>query len=178
MPAKSKAIRQPLTNLKPSSALSILANSPGTFAGRKLGVLISDSADHVLLRKLREGIKTAEANMELVALKISGISDDAGTSLSIDQTVNGGPSVLYDAVAIVTSERGGEALANSPAARDFVTDAHTHCKFIGYVSEAMPLIESSGLAELLDEGFVDLGSKNVTEFLARCQELRFWDREG
>jgi catalase len=177
LPPKFKPARQPITNLKASPALSILANSPETFAGRKLGVMVSNAADHLLLRKLRSGVKAAEATMELIAPKIAGVSDDAGNALSIDQTVDGGPSVLFDAVALVLSEAGGRALAMSPAARDFVTDAHAHCKFIGYTREAKPLLESAGLAELLDEGFVDLES-DVTGFLSRCTELRFWERRS
>jgi catalase len=176
VPPRSKPARQRLDTLAPSPALSILYNGPQTFAGRKLGVLVTNGADHVLLRQLRDGIKAANASLELVAPTIAGISDDASSTLSIDQTTDGGPSVLYDAVAIVVSDAGGEELAKSPAARDFVTDAYAHCKFVGYVGAASPLFESAGLAQLLDGGFVDLESEDVTGFLSQCQQLRFWER--
>ena len=48
-------------------------------------------------------------------------------------------------------------LAALPAARDFVTDAFAHCKFIGYAGDAAPLFEAAGLGNLIDDGFVDLG---------------------
>jgi catalase len=176
IPPRSKPVRQPLDTLAPSPALSILSNGPQSFEGRKLGVLVTDGADNVLLRNLRKGIKAANANMELVAPTITGISDKASTPLAIDQTIDGGPSVLYDAVAIVVSEAGGQELANSPTARDFVTDAYAHCKFVGYVAAATPLFDSTGLTELLDDGFVNLESDEVSSFLSRCEELRFWDR--
>ena len=37
-----------------------------------------------------------------------------------DQTVAGGPSVLFDAVALVASAEGVASLATDPAAKDFV----------------------------------------------------------
>ena len=42
--ATSPAVK-PVVDLPPSPALSILANPPDTFAGRKLGVLVTDGAD-------------------------------------------------------------------------------------------------------------------------------------
>ena len=176
MPPKSKPARQPVTSLKPSKALSILSNGPESFEGRKLGVLVTSGADHALINQLRDGALAAKANIELVAPTISGVSDDSSSVLSIDQTVAGGPSVLYDAVAVVVSEDGGQELAGSPAARDFVTDAYAHCKFVGHVGAAAPLFEAAGLAELLDSGFVDLDSEDVNSFLSQCGQLRFWDR--
>ena len=52
-------------------------------------------------------------------------------TLAAQQMLGGGPSVLYDAVAVVTSDEGATTLAGMPAAKDFVTDAHNHKKFIG-----------------------------------------------
>jgi len=176
LPAKSKPVRPPRTDLEASPRLSILATSALTFEGRKLGVLVSDGADHKVLRKLRDGIGSAGATMELIAPTIAGIADDAGKALFVDKTVDGGPSVLFDAVAIVVSEAGGLGLEKKPAARDFVTDAFAHCKFVGYVATAAPLFESTGLAELMDDGFVDLEKEDVTDFLTLCQQLRFWQR--
>jgi catalase len=176
LPAKSKTARPNLETLKKSPALSILANSPGTFAGRKLGVLVSNGADHALLRQLTAAMTKDRVTVELIAPTVSGVSDDSGSALAIDKAVDGGPSVLYDAVAIVVSEVGGAALAASPTARDFVTDAYAHCKFVGYVGSAMPLFESAGLADLLDDGFVELASNGVEDFRVLCREMRFWDR--
>jgi catalase len=176
MPSRSKPARQPLDSLKPSPALSIASNGPGTFEGRKLGVLVTTGADPAILRRLRKGVLAENAVIEFVAPTISGISDGSSSPLAVNQTVEGGPSVLYDAVAIVVSETGGEDLANNPAARDFVTDAYAHCKFVGYVGAANSLLESAGLAELLDGGFVDLETDGVSSFLSGCRQLRFWDR--
>ena len=61
--------------------------------------------------------------------------------------IDGGPSVLYDAVALLPSAAAIDDLLQEATARDFVADAFAHCKFIGYVEAAMPLFEKAGIAE-------------------------------
>ena len=87
--------------------------------------------------------------------------------------------MLYDAVAIVASSEGAKALAGHAPAIDFLRDAHAHCKFIGYVTEVEPLIAAAGLAELVDDGWIQLsgGEGASARFAERCVDLRFWDRE-
>ncbi len=53
MPERLEAARATDTATGPSRALSILANVPGTFAGRRLGVLIGDGFDAALVGALR-----------------------------------------------------------------------------------------------------------------------------
>ena len=48
LPAASKPAIKPTLDLAPSPALSILANPADTFAGRKLGVLVTDGAPAVI----------------------------------------------------------------------------------------------------------------------------------
>ena len=47
--------RPPITDLPPSPALSIVANGPESFAGRKLGVLVTDGSDAAMLDALTQG---------------------------------------------------------------------------------------------------------------------------
>src|SRR5688572_9438014 len=94
------------------------------------------------------------------------------------QKLGGGPSVLYDAIALLLSDDGFAMIASEAAARDFVNDAFDHCKFIAYSSAALPLLESAGIAGLLDEGCLGLGeSDSIKNFLRACNGLRFWQRE-
>ena len=49
-------------------------------------------------------------------------------------------------------------LIQKSTARDFVADAYAHCKFIGYVDAALPLLGKAGIAiDDLDEGCITLG---------------------
>jgi catalase len=93
--------------------------------------------------------------------------------------IDGGPSVLYDAVALLPADAAMDDLVQESTARDFVADAFAHCKFIGYVEAATPLLEKAGIAEDdYDEGcFALTSSKDAASFIGRLGKLRVWGRE-
>jgi catalase len=178
LPSASKPAAEPI-DLEPSPALSILRNGPDSFAGRKLGILVADGVPAKVLRSVKRAAASAGATVELVAPKISGVTDSDGTHHPADQKVDGGPSVLYDAVAVLVSEDGAELLGAHAPALDFVRDAHAHCKFVAHTPEALALYSAAGLADELDDGYVELdGTRNAaTAFVERCAQVRHWDRE-
>jgi len=179
MPPASTPARSPITDLAPSPALSILTNALGTFEGRKLGILVSDGTDARVLAALTAAAEVEGAVVELIAPKIGGIVASDKTHHVAQQKIDGGPSVLYDAVAVIASAKGAAMLASSPAAKDFVTDAHAHCKFVGYTSGAQAIFDAAGLTDLMDGGYVQLDAKKTTatSFIKTCRQLRHWDRE-
>jgi catalase len=179
LPDPLPAAREPVRDLTPSPALSIVANGPQSFAGRKIGVLVTNGADAGLITELREAALQEKTYVEFVAPTIGGIEASDGTRLPADQKIDGGPSVLYDAVVVLTTKDGAVALAHHPAARDFVTDAYAHAKFIGYTDEATTLFAATGVNNLIDDGFVQLGNgTTMTDFVARCRQLRYWARQA
>ncbi|CAN5743773.1 catalase [soil metagenome] len=177
LPEASTPARPPITDLAPSPALSIVANGPESFAGRKLGVLVTDGTDATLLKALQSAAEAQGALVELVAPKVGGVTTNDGAKVPADQKIDGGPSVLYDAVVILTSADGAALLADHPPAKDFVSDAHAHCKFIGYTAGAQSLLEAAGVASSMDEGYVELNGKSSAGlFIETCAALRHWDR--
>jgi catalase len=178
LPPASAPARAPITDLAASPALSILSNPPGTFEGRKLGILVTDGTDARLLAALTAAAESEGAVVELIAPKIGGIVASDRTQHPAQQKIDGGPSVLYDAVAIIPSAKGAALLAAQAAAKDFVSDAHAHCKFVGYSASAQALFAAAGVTDL-DAGYVALDAKKttVTNFIKTCRLLRFWDRE-
>lgn len=179
LPAPAKAAKKPLPDLPPSRPLSILLNGPASFAGRKLGILATDGADARLFKALTKAVDAAGAVWELVAPKIGGITLSDGTSVAGRHKIDGGPSVLFDAVALLPSDDGVALLAGDAAAKDFVSDAFAHCKFIGHGAEAAPLFAAAGLADKLDDACIALAKPgDVTAFLDACAALRHWPREG
>ena len=70
-------------------------------------------------------------------------------------------------------------LAKEATARDFVSDAFAHLKFIAYTEDATPLLQKAGVLEDRDEGFVPLRSADDAKaFVAACRKLRVWQREA
>jgi catalase len=178
LPPHAKAARPTRDDLPVSDALSILKNGPQVFAGRKLGVLLTDGANAGLFDALNKATTEAGAVVEVVSPKVAGAILSDGTLVPAKQKIDGGPSVLFDAVAVLTSSEGAAFLAHDAAAKDFVTDAFAHCKFIGYSTEAQPLFDKTGLAGQLDDGCVLLTTgADANSFIEDLGQLRFWRRE-
>ncbi|MFP5435061.1 MAG: catalase-related domain-containing protein, partial [Alphaproteobacteria bacterium] len=178
LPEPAKAARATIMDLPPSDALSILKNGPDNFKGRKLGILLADGADAKMFDALVRAVDKEGAVYEVIAPKIGGVTLSDGTAVAAKQKIDGGPSVLYDAVAVVASADGAALLAMDAAAKDFVTDAFAHCKFMGLTAEAQILFEKAGIADDLDEGCLPLATaKDATSLLTACRGLRHWPRE-
>lgn len=176
LPAAAPPAVTPRIDLPASDALSILKNPPATFKGRKLGVLITNGVDAALLDALQAAVTAAEGTMELIAPSVAGITAKDGTLLTAHHKIDGGPSVLFDAVAVLPGDEGVLSLLKLPAARDFVADAYAHYKFIGFSEAAKKLFAKVGLPDDLDDGFVALARNSAASFIKACVELRFWDR--
>jgi len=178
MPKPADAAMPTRQDLEPSPPLSIIERGPKRFEGRKLGILVSDGTDGVIFNALLAQITEQKATFEVIAPKIGGVTLSDGKWIEAHQMIDGGPSVLYDAVALLPSAEGTGDLLKEATARDFVADAFVHCKFIGFVETALPLMQKAGIADSLDEGVIGLESaKDVTAFIEALGKLRVWGRE-
>jgi catalase len=178
MPKPADAAMPTRQDLEPSPALSIVERGPKRFEGRKLGILVTDGVDAKLLKGLVNAVVADKGVVELIAPKVGGVVASDGKLLEAHHMIDGGPSVLFDAVALLTSPEGIEDVINEATARDFVADAFQHCKFIGYDNSALPLLEKAGIAADLDEGTIVLpGEEGVAGFVASLGKLRIWGRE-
>lgn len=176
MPEPAEAALETRQDLPVSDALSIQKSALNTFKGRKLGILVSDGFDAQLFDSLRCALKEQGANFEVIAAQVGGAKSSTGEHLSADQVINGGPSVLYDAVALLTTKEGAEKLSHIPEAKDFVSDAFSHNKFIGYSKDSIELLKAVGLTENQDDGVINIDTCQVDEFLNRLKNLRYWKR--
>ncbi|WP_166261841.1 catalase [Marinobacter salicampi] len=179
MPDAAEPAMKPRHDLAVSDALSILKNGPDSFRGRKVGILMTQGGDGGLLADLKSVIEAEGAIVEVIAPAAGGLKDSNGKPVDVSEKVDGGPSVLYDAVVILTTDEGAESLRKMPPARDFVSDAFAHCKFIGYVDAAKPLMEKAGILQDLDAGCMKLTDRaSVESFIKTCRALRHWERES
>ncbi|PYD62283.1 catalase [Gluconacetobacter entanii] len=167
------------TDLPASDALSILKNGPDSFHGRKLGIVVTEGTDADLLTAVLEAAHNVGSETELVGPRIGNICNDRGKVLPVMQKINGGPSVLYDAVVLLPSAQGSRLLLGEATMRDFIADAFAHAKFIGYGTDAEPLLDAAGVTSAVrDDGVIRLGGGgDATAFVKACAALRFWPRE-
>ena len=168
--------RKVVDGLAKSDALSILKNGPDSFQGRKLGILVTDGIDGDLLQSLKDAVQEAGGVVEIVAPAIGGIKTSDGKRVPADQKIDGGPSVLYDAVAVMASKEGVAKLKTMHPAKGFAADAFAHAKFIALAGEAADLFHAAGVTDFDDGVFQMADQKGAAEFIDACKALRYWDR--
>ncbi|MDF3383990.1 MULTISPECIES: catalase [Sulfitobacter] len=175
MPEPAKPAREPITDLPPSDALSILKNAPNSFAGRKLGLFLTEGADASVVEALEKAFADEGAMVAIVTPHIQGVTLSDGSTREADEKIDGGPSVVFDAVALVFGEEKADKIAKNKPAQDFVSDAFAHNKFIAWTKAADPLLNAAGIEK--DEGTIEVSADNADAFLQTCRKLRFWQRE-
>jgi catalase len=166
-------------DMDPSDALSILKKAKPTLEGRCVGLLVSDGADAGLVAAVTKAVEAEGAKVKIIAETIAGAKLSDGKLLPADQRVVGGPSPLFDHVAIIASDAGAARLAGMGAAQDFLRDAYAHLKTIGFTANLSPLFAKSGLKdEDLDDACIALGKRaDATAFVESAANGKFWDRE-
>jgi len=95
-----------------------------------------------------------------------------GSRLAADGQLAGTPSVLFDAVAVILSDQGAQALSMESAAIDFVRDAFGHLKAISADKGGQALLKIANVGK--DAGVVD--ASDTGAFIAAAK-TRQWDRE-
>lgn len=178
MPQAAEPARD-VIETEPSDALSILKNAPDSFAGRKLGILVTDGIEEAVFDALKSAADSAGAVVEIVAPKVGGVKTAEGTVIEADEKLDGAPSVLYDAVAIIASEEGAAKLAEMHGAKSFLADARAHMKFIALSEAARDAFWPAAVSDDPDDGvFVPTGETGASDFIDACSGLRFWERDG
>ncbi len=118
----------------------------------------------------------AGATVKIVAPQVGGAKLASGAILAADGQLAGTPSVVFDAIAVVLSAEGAEALSTEAAAVDFVRDAFGHLKAIGVDAGGLALLKAARVEE--DAGVVDVrGGGNGKKAFIAAAKTRQWARE-
>jgi catalase len=179
MPGMADAIRPalPPRDLPPSPSLSLLGKAPATLRGRKVGVLVGDGFDAELVAQLTAAIEKEHASVERVGPKIGGARAAGGALVAVHHTIHGGPSVMFDAVAVLPGAAAVSELLADPVAIAWVGDAFVHCKVIATIGDAGPLLGAARVSP--DAGVIDLGGDGgIAEFVTAARGGRIWSREA
>jgi catalase len=163
---------EPRDDLPPSPALSIVSKAPATIKGRCLAVLITDHSDAKAVAALQRTLKKEDAQLKLIAPKIGKLKN----GLVPDMTIEGGPSVLFDAVVLLPGDEDMGMLVKMAPAINWLRDAFAHLKAIGFNEAAEPMFGASGLDHGAP-GVVQIDGKGLNAFVAAAKKHRFWDRD-
>ncbi len=167
--------REPI-DLPPSPALSLYSRVKPMLKGRKIGVVLGQGFDNKLLKEIKSAVEKENAVVAIVTSRAQGEVDEAGSLQPGEMALRGAPSVLFDAVAVLSGPEGDEELAQNPNAVSFLMDAFRHCKTIAW-SGIPTLAEKAQLGA--GDGLINLDEDaGVEDFLEAARTTRFWERES
>ena len=170
---KAPPASAPVVRMQPSPALQIIGKMKATLEGRVVGILINDGSDAKAINRLSKAARSAGAAVKVVAPKVGGATLSDGTKLPADGQLAGTPSVNFDAVAVVLSDKGAAQLSGEAAAIQFVHDAFGHLKMLALDDGGRALFDAAGLKA--DEGVV--AAKAVDDFIEGAKR-RYFAREA
>lgn len=170
LPAAAKAAAS-VQDLEASPALRVIGNEKDTLQGRTLGILIADGSDAALIKPIQAAAKAAGATVKLVAPRVASVKLEDGSEVKADGQLQGTPSVIFDAVAVVLSAQATSQLLKEAAAVQWVMDAFGHLKAIASNPDAKPLLDKAGVTP--DEGVIAL----EPEKLLAAAKRRYFERE-
>jgi catalase len=162
----------PVEDRDPSPALALISKMKPTLEGRSVAILVTDDSDANLVRSIHRAATDAGAIVKIVAPKVGGARLGNGSQLAADGQLAGTPSVLFDAVAVILSSAGAEAMGKEAAAIDFVRDAFGHLKAIAIDAGGQALLQTAGVVP--DAGVV--AASDSARFVAAAK-TRQWARE-
>jgi catalase len=166
---------EPRDDLAPSPALSLVAKAPETIKGRTLAVLVTDGSDGKAIADLQRAVKKEGAMLKLIAPRIGQLK---GNGLMPDMTIEGGPSVLFDAVVLLPAEDQVEVLLTMAPAINWLRDAFAHLKAIGFNEVSAPMFDKGGL-DASAPGVVPVDGKGgLGGFIAAARKHKIWDRDS
>jgi catalase len=161
-------------DLDVSPALRLYGKYKPTLKGRKVGVLLADGFDAKLKNALVASIKKEGATPAIIAPKVGGAQDSGGTKHPAEMALAGSPSVVFDAVAVLSGPAGEESLLNDPDAVGFLMDADRHLKAIAFagidrLAEKTQITAKAGVTKISGDG-------DVTKFLEIARNGKVWER--
>ncbi len=159
-----------------SPALRLYDRYKPTLKGRKVGILAAQGFDASLLKSLTSAVKGEGGGVALISLKVGGVKDSKGVKHSADAALAAAPSVVFDAVAVLSGSAGETQLLADPDAHAFLQDAFRHLKSIGI----------AGIPTLAAKTAIDghLGvttikdSKSISAFIGFAKLGKLWKREA
>ena len=163
----------PPEDCEPSPALQLIGKMKDTLEGRAIAILVADGSHGERIGALKCAAEAAGATVKIVAPKIGGVTLHDGSTLLADGQLGGTPSVLFDAVAVMLSDRGARRLMGEAAAIDFARDAYAHLKAIAIDAGGQMLLQKAGLEA--DAGIVDASD---TRGFISAAKTRQWTREA
>lgn len=176
----SRKLPEKVYGLAGDAALSLYAGGQKSVKSRRVGLLATDGVSGKCVETIRKALQAAGAHTQLFAPHMGQIRTEEGTSLKVDGTIEGNPSVLVDAVIIPDGKGSITALMDNGDAKYYLRQAYRHLKAIALPGDASDMLEAAGLPDDKDDPGLITGkdtAKVMDHLIAAMQQHRIWTRE-
>ncbi|MFJ2340688.1 catalase HPII [Pseudomonas protegens] len=173
---KKATVAERKTSLSRSPALSQANLLPGNIKTRKVAILAANGVDGAAIDALKKALKAEGAHAKLLGPTSAPVTTADGKRLPVDASMEGLPSVAFDAVFVPGGAQSINALSGNGVALHYLLEAYKHLKAIALHGDARELLHSLRLEA--DEGLiVGADAKALKAFIAAIAQHRVWSRE-
>ena len=169
-----------VNGLTKDESLSLYASGKGVIKGRQVAILLSEGVKAADVLNTLQALQAAGVHPKLLASHLGNIVADDGSTLPVDATFAGSPSITVDAVLV--PQGNIDALLMSGEARHYVLEAYKHLKVIGLSGDARRFKSLLGLEDNAAEEGITEGDKAegalLKSFLQEMVKHRIWSRSA
>jgi len=165
------------TSLERSPALSQANLLPGDIKTRKVAILAANGVDAAAIDAMKKALEAEGAHAKVLGPTSAPVKTADGKALPVDASMEGMPSIAFDAVFVPGGAASIKALSADGVALHYLLEAYKHLKAIALHGEAkqlQDLLKLEADAGLLQG--VDVAAL-TKPFFAAIGEHRVWARE-
>ncbi len=164
------------TSVSASPALSQANLLPGNIKTRKVAVLAANGVEGKAIEALKKALTAQGAHAKLLGPTSAPVKTAEGQLLNVDGSMEGLPSVAFDAVFVPGGAESIKALSGDGVALHYLLEAYKHLKPIAVHGEARQLLDVLHLQ--VDDGLLAIkDAQDLKAFFAAIAQHRVWARE-
>ena len=164
------------TSVSASPALSQANLLPGNIKTRKVAVLAANGVEGKPIEALKKALTAQGAHAKLLGPTSAPVKTAEGKLLNVDGSMEGLPSVAFDAVFVPGGAESIKALSGDGVALHYLLEAYKHLKPIAVHGEARQLLDVLHLQ--VDDGLLAIkDAQDLKAFFAAIAQHRVWARE-
>jgi len=173
---KHGTVDVPELSLDHSPALSQANLLSGDIKTRKVAILAANGVDGKAIDALKKALQAEGAHAKLLGPTSAPVTTADGKTLPVDASMEGLPSVAFDAVFVPGGAKSIQALSGDGVALHYLLEAYKHLKAIALQGEAKQLLDVLKLE--VDAGLIVGGdAKALKAFFNAIAHHRVWERE-
>lgn len=173
---KAGTVDVPASSLERSPALSQANLLPGDIKTRKVAILAANGVDGAAIDAMKKALKAEGAHAKLLGPTSAPVKTADGKALPVDASMEGLPSIAFDAVFVPGGAASIKTLSADGVALHYLLEAYKHLKAIALQGEAKQLLDVLKLEA--DAGLiVGADAKLAKAFIAAIGQHRVWERE-